>query len=128
MRDLLYQWIIANTELTTMIPADRWIQQGAVDNPPERPFAVLAFTDRPRTEVGSAQPRVTVYVHDNRGTYSYIDPVIHYLEVELPKIGQLENADSRIVDIRWEASSGDLTDDGYNTNVRTATFALTGRK
>lgn len=99
-----------------------------MDNPPPRPFAVVAFTDRPRSEVGSARPAATIWVHDDRGSYSIIDEIIHYLENVLPTVPPLEDEDHRIVDIRWEASSGDLTDDGYNTNVRTVTFSLTGRK
>lgn len=128
MRALLYQAITGHVELSSIIPASRWIQQGAVDNPPARPFAVVSFTDRPRSDVGSAQPRVTIWIHDDRGSYSKIDTVIQLLENILPDLPPLEDSSNRIADIRWEASSGDLTDDGYNTNVRNATFALTGRK
>jgi hypothetical protein len=128
VRALLYQLLINDMELLSLIPSERWIQQGAMDKPPLRPFAVVMFADRPRSTVGSAQPRVTVWVHDERGSYDNIDKVIHRLEELLSSTENLEDATSRIACIRWEASSGDLTDDQYNTNVRTATFSLTGRK
>jgi hypothetical protein len=128
MRALLYQWLTTNAQLTAIIPADRWIQQGAMDDPPARPFAVVGFTDRPRTDVGSAQPRVAIWVHDDRGSYSTIDTVIELLEVLLPEATPLVSATHRIADIRWDASSADLTDDGYSTNTRNAQFILTGRK
>jgi hypothetical protein len=128
MRQLVYEWLTQDGYLTAVIPAERWIQQGAMDDPPPRPFAVVGFTDRPRTDVGSARPRLVVWIHDNRGSYFRIDDIIKYLEEELPSAVPLENDDYRIVDIRWEGSSADLTDDGYSTNTRNAEFSLTGRK
>lgn len=128
MRALLHGWLTTQSYLTSIIPADRWIQQGAMDEPPARPFAVVGFSDRPRSTIGSPRPVVTIWIHDERGSYGKIDDVIALLESMLPVATPLENNDSRIVDIRWEGSSGDLTDDGYSTNTRNATFSLTGRK
>lgn len=128
MRILMHQWLTNNPELTAIIPADRWIQSGALDRPPVRPFAVVGFTSVPRSTIGSARPRLTIWVHDDRGSYARIDEVIAYLQKNLPEAPPLEDATSRIVDIRWEATSPDLTDDAYSTNVRNAEFSLTGRK
>jgi hypothetical protein len=125
MRALVHQWLTSHAALTALIPAERWIQQGALDNPPARPFAVVGFTDRPRSDVGSAQP---IWVHDDRGSYSRIDSVVELLEADLPNATPLEDSANRIVDIRWDGSSADLTDDGYSTNVRNVNFTLTGRK
>jgi hypothetical protein len=128
MRELIHTWLTTQTYLTTIIPAERWIQQGAVDDPPPRPFAVVGFADRPRSDMGSAQPRLAVWVHDDRGSYAKIDSILQYVEETLPGAVPLEDSDSRIVDIRWDGSSADLTDDGYNTNTRNAQFIITGRK
>jgi hypothetical protein len=128
MRALVHQWLTSHAALTALIPAERWIQQGALDNPPARPFAVVGFTDRPRSDVGSAQPRLAIWVHDDRGSYSRIDSVVELLEADLPNATPLEDSANRIVDIRWDGSSADLTDDGYSTNVRNVNFTLTGRK
>jgi hypothetical protein len=128
MRKLIYEWLTSDDYLTSVIPADRWLQQGAMDDPPARPFAIVGFDDRPRSNIGSPQPRISIWVHDNRGSYFRIDDVIKYLEEELPNAVPLEDDSYRIADIRWDASSGDLTDDGYSTNTRNARFILTGRK
>lgn len=128
MRKLIHDYLVSDAYLISVIPPERWIQQGAMDNPPPRPFAVVGFSDRPRSELGSQQPRLTIWVHDDRFSYLLIDNIIEHLEDTLPGATPLENETHRIVDIRWDGSSPDLTDDGYDTNTRNATFVLTGRK
>lgn len=128
MRELIFQTLTSDPTLLMSIPPERWIQQGAMDNPPARPFAVVGFSDRPRSEVGSPQPRLVIWIHDDRGSYVGIDSIIEYLEKNLPGKVPLEDDTHRIINIRWEGSSPDLTDDGYGTNTRNAEFTLTGRK
>jgi hypothetical protein len=128
MRALLHAAIVAETDLTAIIPAGRWIAGGAVDAAPIRPFAVIRIVDAPVSVVKSSQYRVQIWIHDNRGSYARIDSVLPLLRETLENAFPAENATSRIVCAEWSGDSPDLTDEGYNTNARYSTFTLTGRK
>ena len=128
MRALLYAAIVASPSLTDVIPADRWIAGGSVDELPDRPFAVIRITDAPPSVSKSTQPRVGIWVHDNRGSYSRIDAVLGSLRTVLAAIVDVQDANNRISCIEWTGDSPDLIDTDYNTNVRTASFVVTGRK
>lgn len=128
MRKLIHAALIASSPLTAVIPASRWIQGGAVDSPPLRPFAIYRITDVPPTVVGSAQPHLQVWIHDDRGSYVRIDEILELVRTALYGAVPMENATHRIVDVEWTGDSPDLVDEGYNTNTRNASFTLTGRK
>lgn len=128
MRALMYSVITGAPSLTNLIPAERWIGGGAVDEPPARPFAVIRITDSPLSISKAAKPTVQIWVHDNRGSYTKIDRILEALHAVLIAVEDLEDATSRIACIEWTGDSPDLVDTDYNTNVRYATFSLTGRK
>jgi hypothetical protein len=128
MRALLYQAITASTDLTAIIPAERWIQAGAIDAPTARPFAVIRIVDGPPSISKATQPRVEIWVHDDRGSYLRIDEVLDLLEDILPIVPPLENDSDRIVAVDWSGRSPDLVDEGFNTNTRHTDFIVTGRK
>jgi hypothetical protein len=92
------------------------------------PFAIYRIVDAPPTVVGSPQPRLEVWIHDNRGSYVRIDALIELVRTVLVAAVPMENSTHRIVDVEWTGDSPDLVDDGYNTNTRNARFTLTGRK
>jgi hypothetical protein len=128
MRKLLRDTILADSGLMTAIPAARWIQAGAVDNPPARPFAVIRITDARPSVSRSSQPSVQIWVHDDRGSYSRIDSTLKLIREYFATVFPLENATERIVCAEWAGDSPDLVDEGYNTNTRYSSFTLTGRK
>lgn len=128
MRTLLRATLVADVGLIAAIPDARWIQAGAVDNPPARPFAVIRITDAPPSGSKAPQPRVQIWVHDNRGSYTRIDSTLKLIRERLTTAFPLENATERIVCAEWTGDSPDLVDEGYNTNTRYCTFTLTGRK
>jgi hypothetical protein len=128
MRALVLQAITSEPALTALIPADRWIQAGSLDEMPARPFAVIRLIDGTQTIVYSEQPRFEIWVHDDRGSYIKIDQILRLVRETLIAAVPMEDANYRIVDVDWTGNGPDLIDEGYNTNVRTARFTLTGRK
>lgn len=128
MRKLVYAALTSSAPLVAAIPEDRWIQGGSVDSPPARPFAIYRIVDVPPSVVGSGQPRLEVWIHDNRGSYTRIDSILELVRTVLYSAVPMENATHRIVDVEWTGDSPDLVDEGYNTNTRNARFTLTGRK
>lgn len=127
MRRLLHQAIIAQSALTAFIPAGRWYQQGAVDAQPAVPFAVIGFVGTAPTPSRSGQPVVQIWVHDKKGSYAKIDRILEILRSDLEALGEIYDGSSRIVDIRWNGDSGDLVDDGFDTNTKYGSFTITGR-
>ena len=127
-RALVHGAITTNPAIAALIPPERWIQQGALDAPQVRPFGIIAYSDTPRSTLGSEQPRLVVWVHDDRGSYVLIDRVLDLVRLALESAIPLEDADSRIVDVEWTGKSAEFTDDQYDTNTRNTQFTLTGRK
>lgn len=126
-RSLVYAALTADAQLVAAIPAERWLQQGAVDRAPIRPFAIIAMQEVGTTAVRSAQPRCMVWVHDDRGSFLRIDEILARVKVVLEGL-EAEDSTDRIVDVRWDGDSPDLVDPGYDTNTRNAQFTITGRK
>lgn len=127
MRRLLYQVLTGNSELTNIIPAARWFQQGSIDDQADRPFAVFGFTSVLPTPSRAPQPQVQIWIHDKKGSYNRIDAVLGILRKYLESLPEVSDGESRIVDVIWASDSPDLVDDGFDTNVRYSSFILTGR-
>ena len=128
MRKLIRDAILSSAEITAIIPAERWFQQSAIDKQPQTPFGVIAMSDTPRTIVGSFQPRLYIWVHDERGSYVQIDHVLDLVRSTLESSPPLEDSGNRIVHIQCDARSADFTDEELDTNVRNDQYTLTGRK
>jgi hypothetical protein len=128
MRKLIYQALTSSLPLVAEIPIVRWIQGGSMDAQIARPFAVYRIVDDIPTTVHSSQPRLQVWIHDNRGSYTRIDRILELVRTTLENAVPMENSTHRIVDVEWTGDSPDLVDEGYDTNTRNASFILTGRK
>lgn len=110
------------------IPGIEWIQGGAADEAPPRPFGVFRIVDGPSTDHHTLQPQIQVWIHDERGSYVRIDEFLDLVKSTLLSAAPVEDENSRIVMVEWGGDSPDLIDDGYNTNTRYSTFTLTGSK
>jgi hypothetical protein len=128
MRKLIYQALINSLPLTAVIPANRWIQAGSMDNQILKPFGIIRLTDTAPSISRSPQPGLQIWVHDNRGSYGQIDNTIELVKTALLDALPMENSTHRIVHIGWIGDSPDLVDEGFNTNTKFSSFTLTGRK
>lgn len=128
MRKLIHAALTSSLPLIAVIPAIRWIEAGAMDNAIVRPFGVIRIVDEPPSVVWSSQPRMQIWVHDERGSYVRIDSILALIRTALEAAVPMENATHRIVCVDWTGDSPDLVDEGYNTNTRFSSFTFTGRK
>lgn len=128
MRKLVYQALTSSLPLVAEIPIARWLQAGAADHQPVRPFAVIRIVDGPPSISKAVQPNLQIWVHDNRGSYTKIDAIIELIKAAFTAALPLEDSTSRLVDANWTGDGPDLVDDGFNTNTRFTNFTLTGRK
>lgn len=130
MRTLFRDMIINDSPLSALIPAERWCEAGSVteENVPERMFAVIRYgVDSPG--MGDIQRGiVTIWIHDNPGTYEDINKVLKALYGRLNRVeGQQDGSGNEITSCVWESNSGDLYDPGFRTVTRNATFNLVGK-
>lgn len=128
MRQLIHEALTSSLPLIAEIPADRWIQSGALDEIPTCPFAVYRIADAPTSLIHSVQPRLEVWVHDVRGSYLRIDRILDLVKEALAAAVPMEDSTHRIVCVEWTGDSPDLVDEGNNTNTRNTQFTITGRK
>jgi hypothetical protein len=99
---------------------------GALTAAPEhKPFIILRMdADTPDLNDGDApliaSRTLTVWVHDEPGSYVRIEGVLALLRTAL--IGQVPTA----VACAWLGDTGDLADDTFKTITRAGTFRLIG--
>jgi hypothetical protein len=122
----LWAWdqLTTDVPLTTLLPAAQMHGAGDLTGQPSvRPFLVVTFTSKVpelndgETPVSHSQV-LTVWVHDEPGSYSQIDSIIELVRAAL--IG-----DSARICV-WTGDSGDLADDTYATITRNSTYRLVG--
>lgn len=130
MRDLFRSMIINEPSLTALIPAERWKGSGSVteENVPERMFAVIRYGIE---NIGMADLKrclVTIWVHDQQGTYEDINKVLSALYGRLDHVaGQQDGSGNEITSCEWQSNSGDLYDTGFRTITRNTTFEIIGK-
>ena len=109
----------------TSIVAERIYSSGELEAAPkDKPFIVLRFDDEtPEIEEASFQD-VTVWVHDEPGSYVRIDEALSAVRTTLE--GPVVAPDG--VYATWLGDSPDLADDARQTLVRNSAFRLAGRR
>lgn len=130
MRSLFRTEIIEDAIIIQDIPAERWKSSGSLnnENAPARPFAVIRFgVDSPG--VGDIRrTQVTVWIHDEPGSYGRIDRILERLKAILNgKEHVSDGQGNEMIHCGWESNSGDLYDPGFKTISRNATFNLVGK-
>ena len=122
MRSVVRGSVIADTALTNIIPASRWIDSSAVlDKPPTRPFAVFRYGELQHVAKPGAFRLLRVWVHDTPGSYKQIEEVLRLLRANLER---LSDKQSKILCIEWQSDGEDLSDPTYNTVFKVATFRI----
>jgi hypothetical protein len=128
MRKTLFNYLVSDEDSVAMVPADRWVARGSVDERPSLPFVVYAFglTDPALGPVRSQT--VELWVHDEPGDYTRIDDILDAIEKNAENLLQYESDGWRIMSVEWNGRSGDLGDDGFRTATRNVTLLARGRR
>lgn len=122
MRTLIRNAIVVDATLTGLGVVSAGVLAGEVDTPAQRPFLVLRWGDTiPGLDTVDRKVLV-IWVHDNPGSYSRIDSVIRGLKVLFRSMEADQHATGWLIKAEWVTDSGDLTDDGHGTIVRTTSF------
>lgn len=130
MRALLRTLIIETIALTDLIPAERWKPGGSIvaDNIPERKFAVIRFGTVTTGLAHIKRVPVSIWIHDDHGSYGEIDAVLKALTDRLDGVEQQQgDGDVEIISIEWDNNSGDLYDPGYRTITKNWNATIIGK-
>jgi hypothetical protein len=128
MRSIIRGILIADSDLTDIIPANRWFASGSIDddNTPATPFAVIRFGLVNRGMAHVQRGSVTIWIHDGRGSYSNIDAAMRLITGILDGREHVSDGDSELIKATWQDTSGDLFDNGYRTLTKTTTYEIVG--
>ena len=123
-RAWVYDRLRTSTPVTNIV-GDRIYSAGELEATPKlKPFMVLRFdTETPEIEEASFQD-VTVWVHNEPGSYVDIDAALAAIRQTLE--GPVAAPDG--VYATWLGDSPDLADDARQTLVRNSAFRLAGRR
>ena len=120
-----YELIRTNQPIVDVIE-ERVFGSGSVDKVPERKPFIIIRQDAPLPDLNDgdapliASTTLTVWVHDEPGSYARIDRILGYVRGIL--VGQVPGA----VACTWLGDSGDLSDDTFKTITRNGSFRLVG--
>lgn len=130
MKTIVFNALSTDTTLLSYIPASRWFGSSSAVDQPGRPFAVIRWTGT----VGGGVPQsnhapqgLSVWVHDEPGSYDSIDKAIDRIKVVLDGILSRTSGTEHIACARWEADSGELSDPERGTIVRNTQWRMVGR-
>lgn len=131
MRSLIRSRILADSQIVAAGIVPSAVLAGQIDTPAERPFINLIWGD---TNEGLATVNtrlITLWVHDTPGDYARIDRILFRLRSVLTAIEATSWTEGGgqsgwVTAVEWEGDSGDLTDDGHGTIVRTSSYTIIG--
>lgn len=133
MRGIFRSLILADIGpggLLEKIPEERWLSSGSlnVDNAPPRPFAVFRYGVTSQGMAAIKRGLVTIWIHDEPGTYTGIDGIIKRLNGILDGVEQVSDGQGgELIRCEWQSNSGDLIDPGFRTITKNTTFNLIGK-
>lgn len=126
MRKPLYSLLTNDEVFSALMP--KVYQRGAVEDSPQKPFAVIAIIDSPRLFSSMPRvPQVELWCYDNRGDYGRIDLALERADFLLAEVAQYVVDGETLVATESIGWSGDLYDDVYGANARKATYRVRGR-
>lgn len=103
-------------------------QTNTVDNPEVKPFIVVRWETKTVSFEKHGPQNVAVWAHDDRGDYSRIDNILERVQDILIGAEHILGTDGRILTCaRYNGTSDDLWDDGYQTITRYCTFSVISR-
>lgn len=134
MRQTIRDVLLAETDLTDIVPVSRWFQAGRVLDRPAKPFVVLRWLAPVSSGAayGRYMEQLRVDVHDERGSYARIDAVLGTPDTGSGVYGVLSGlqqhvgADARIAQCDYLGHSGDQEDPNYMTNYRFNSWRVIG--
>jgi hypothetical protein len=98
---------------------------GSLNSVPEaRPFIIVRLDQAVPEFEGTSDQDVTLWVHDDPGSYLRIDNIIANIRQALDRQPVTEAGGITAV---WQGDSGDLADDDKGTIVRTSSYRMVGR-
>jgi hypothetical protein len=129
-RTWVYDKLVSETAVTTLVPAPRIFSTLSVDDTPDvKPFIVIRMgTDRDELAQedeghSAGSHECAIWVHDDPIGYTGIDAVIEAIKDSMRDVDGQD-----VIAARWNGDSGDLADDLRGTVVRTTNFRLDGRR
>lgn len=125
VRSLVYTALTTDATLQSLgITADSTYAAGSLDGPAPTPFMVIRWggTTRGIGPINAAP--VTLYVHDDHGDYGAIVGILQRARAVMTALSASGPSANWIIDVRWNGDSEDLSDDGYKTLMRNATFEV----
>jgi hypothetical protein len=123
-RTYVYQTLQNDAGLTSIV-GHRIYSAGTVEETPSRkPFIVLVFEELTPQFEGADIQALTVWVHDNPGSYLRIGEVLERIRTAL--VGPVVATNG--VAIRWDGDSRDLADDTRKTIVKTSSYHMANRR
>lgn len=131
MRSLIRSRIITDPEILAAGIVPEGVLAGQVDTPPMRPFINLIWGDTNEGLSVVKRRLVTAWVHDQPGDFARIDRLLFRLRaimtaIEATAWTEEGGQSGYITAVTWGGDSGDLTDDGHGTIVRTGSFTIIG--
>lgn len=124
------QWLFDQLTAALVTPeiVDAVYAAGAVPaNPSARPFIVIALGEETSDlqdgfQTAASSQASTLWIHDNPGSYGRIDRILKLVRSVIA--GQV--SEEGAIACVWQGDSGELSDDVYNTIVRTGSYRLVG--
>lgn len=133
MRATIHTLLTSIPALTSVVPADRWYNAGAVIDRPDRMFVVLRWiAPVPSNARGRFLNQLRVDVHDRRGSYSRIDALLGNpftgggVYNALSTVLNLDGSDGRITQCDFLNHSGDQENEVYETNFKFSSWQVIG--
>lgn len=134
MRATIHQLLTGTGALTAVIPPERWFQQGAVEDVPRKPFAILRWLSPVRSNSGADLHQLQVAVYDQRGSYKQIDDLLGApyksgitVYSVLSEVMDYLGPDGRISQADYLGHSGDDVDIDYKANMKFSSWQIAGR-
>jgi len=99
----------------------------SVDTPPEDLFMTVHWDEQQLSFKQHGAETLVIWVHDRERDYGRIDAAIERMIVILEDSVHLGGADGTLTLARWNGTSRDLFDDGYNTVTKNVSFSALSR-
>lgn len=129
-KTLLYDLINIDTELKEAGFAEGHVIGGGSlvgDNRPPSPFIVIRWGTEGRGMGSMTRRIVTIWVHDEPGSYETIDSALDRLKAILDGVAHVSDGEGNwLSSIEWESNSGELYDPGYRTITKNSTYTIIG--
>jgi hypothetical protein len=133
MRQTIHQYLTGLSNLTDIVPAERWWTPGRVIDRPVLPFVVLRWLAPVQGNVSTRYMRqLRVDVHDTRGSYANIEALLGSEDLSTGVYGALSGLaqhvgpDGRVTQCDYLGHSGDNESSDYNSNFMFSSWRVIG--